>query len=148
MLSPSLEDYLEELYRTSLKNSDIRNKDIADCLGVSMPSVVKGLKRLHKLGYIDYKPYQEIILLDKAVIKGRFLVERNRILREFVDIIGADCDIKAEAEAMEHYLSKTSIRSIEKLTRFLQENKEVLSKLQNFTYDSILHDDEEEDLVF
>ena len=147
MLSPSLEDYLEEVYRASLKNSDIRNKDIADCLGVSMPSVVKGLKRLHKLGFIKYRPYQEVELSEKGEKKGRFLVERNKILREFVDIIEADCDIKAEAEAMEHYLTKASIRAIEKLTRFLQENHEVLLKLQCFNYNSILHN-EEEDLFF
>ncbi len=144
MLSPSLEDYLEELYRTLLKKSHIRIKDIADCLSVSMPSVVKGLRRLDRLGYIDYKPYQKIILLDKGKKKGRFLVERNKILRDFVKIIGSECDIKAEAEAMEHYLSKPSIKAIEKLTRFLQENHEILSKLQSFKYVSILHNELED----
>lgn len=144
MLSPSLEDYLEELYRASQQNNDIRIKDIADCLGVSMPSVVKGLRRLHKLEYIDYMPYQDIILLDKGEKIGRFLVERNKILRDFVEIIGAECDIKDEAEAMEHYLSKASIKSIEKLTLFLKGNPDILYKLQKFKYDSILHEEIEE----
>jgi len=66
MLSPSLEDYLEELYRLSITNKEIRIKDIAKLLGVSMPSVVKGLKKLNDLKYIDYIPYQTIKLLDKG----------------------------------------------------------------------------------
>ncbi len=144
MLSPSLEDYLEELYRASIKNKEIRIKDIAYCLHVSMPSVVKGLKKLHAQGYIDYRPYQKIIILNKGKKRGRFLVERNKILRDFVEIIGSECDIEEEAEAMEHYLTKSTIEAIEKLIRFFKKNDHILKDFNKFTIISSLYDEEKE----
>lgn len=142
MLSPSLEDYLEEVYRLSLNKKEIRNKDIADTLNVSMPSVVKGLKKLKSMGYIKYEPYEKIEVLEKGKRKGKFLVERNRILRHFVDVIGSKCDEKAEAEAMEHYLCISTIKSIEKLVSFFTENPEIEEKFRNYNIKSILEDDD------
>lgn len=140
MLSPSLEDYLEELYRLSLNKKEIRIKDIADCLGVSMPSVVKGLKRLHDFGYIVYNPYEKIEISERGKKKGRFLINRNKILRQFIEIIGSDCDVKDEAEAMEHYLTVSTIKAIEKLVAFLNENKDVLDEFKRFDIKSIIDD--------
>ncbi|EOD01042.1 iron dependent repressor [Caldisalinibacter kiritimatiensis] len=140
MLSPSLEDYLEEVYRLSTNKKEIRIKDIADCLGVSMPSVVKGLKKLNDLGYIVYRPYEEIKVLEKGQKKGRFLVERNKILRDFVEVIGSDADVEQEAEAMEHYLSISTIRCIERLVGFFKQNKSFLNEFKKFEVDSILDD--------
>ncbi|CAH2214731.1 metal-dependent transcriptional regulator [Tepidibacter aestuarii] len=138
MLSPSLEDYLEEAYRLSLYNEEIRVKDIARCLNFSMPSVVKGLKKLDELGYIRYKPYQKIKLLDKGKRKGKFLVDRNSILKQFITIIGAECDIDQEAEAMEHYFSIETIKSIEKLIVVLKENEDIAKKIQDLQMNSVL----------
>lgn len=143
MLSPSLEDYLEEAYRLSLTHTTIRIKDIADILGVTMPSVVKGLKRLHEQGYLYYRPYEEIELSAKGFIRGKFLVARNKILCDFVEIIGADCDIRQEAEAMEHYLSTPTIRAIEKLTSFFTTFPQTLGCFQSYSMTSVL--DEEPD---
>ncbi len=140
MLSPSLEDYLEEAYRLSINCKEIRIKDIADCLNVSMPSVVKGLTKLNRLGYIVYRPYEKIELTDRGKAKGTFLVERNKILRDFIEIIGANCDIEQEAEAMEHYLTVSTIKSIEKLVNFFSNNKELLLEFRNFKSESELHD--------
>jgi len=142
MLSPSLEDYLEEVYRLSLNKNEIRVKDIADCLNVSMPSVVKGLRRLSKLGYIVYEPYEKIELTKSGKKKGRFLVERNRILRNFVEIIDSHCDIKAEAEAMEHYLTIDTIKAIEKLIKFFQLREDILNEFKEFKINSILDEKE------
>lgn len=142
MLSPSLEDYLEEVYRLSLEKEEIRIKDIADCLNFSMPSVVKGLKKLDKLGYIKYNAYEKIKILDKGREKGKFLVDRNRILMEFVDIIGSNCDIKQEAEAMEHYFSISTIKSIEKLIEFLKVNKDTFKQFNEFEIKSLLEEND------
>lgn len=132
MLSPSLEDYLEELFRLSTNKKEIRIKDIADVLNVSMPSVVKGLKRLSELGYIKYIPYKQIVLLDKGIKEGKFLVKRNRILREFIKMIGSDCNIIDEAEAMEHYFNISTIKAIEKLNSFFEANPRIYEKFTNY----------------
>lgn len=132
MLSPSLEDYLEEVYRLSLKGGNIRVSDIADCLEVSLPSVVKALRKLDKEEYLSYSAYQPITLMDKGIEVGSFLVERNRILREFLQVIGSSCDAVAEAEAMEHYLSLPTIKAIKNLVDFMAANPKYLKVYQDF----------------
>jgi DtxR family Mn-dependent transcriptional regulator len=124
MLSPSLEDYLEELYRFSLSNDIVRVTDISRKLNVSLPSVSKALRKLKAGQYINYQRYGIINLTDKGRKTGNFLVERNKILQEFLTLICADCDIAAEAEAMEHYLSKETIKSIQLLVTFMQDYTE------------------------
>lgn len=138
MLSPSLEDYLEELYRLKMNNKEIRIKDIAKCLDVSMPSVVNGLRKLSNLKYIIYKPYEAIEVTDKGRDKGEFLVIRNQILRNFIETIKSDCDIEKEAEAMEHYLSISTIKSIEKMVEFFKDNKSILDQVINYKIESKL----------
>jgi len=123
MLSPSLEDYLEEIYRFSINNAVVRVSDIANCLNVTMPSVNNAIHKLSNANYLIYKKYKELVLTDKGLILGKFLVERNNILQSFLRIINSQCDISAEAEAMEHYLSLPSIRAIEDLLDFMEKNR-------------------------
>ena len=54
MLTPSLEDYLEEIYRFSRELGFIRITDVANKLNVSLPSVNKAVKILSKKGYLQY----------------------------------------------------------------------------------------------
>ncbi len=120
MLSPSLEDYLEEIYRFSLHNKIVRVSDIANCLQVTMPSVNYAIRRLNMQGYLIYEKYQQLILTEQGEKLGFFLVERNRILQEFLILLNSQCDIEKEAEAMEHYLSLPTIKVIEYLIDFMQ----------------------------
>jgi len=129
LLSPSLEDYLEELYRFSLSHEIVRVTDISQKLHVSLPSVSKALCKLKARQYINYQPYGVINLTAAGREMGNFLVARNRLLQEFLSLICADCDIAVEAEAMEHYLSRETIYSIQLLVKFMQNNHECY---QNF----------------
>ncbi len=115
-----MEDYLEEIYRFSLYSNVVRVSDIANCLNVTMPSVNNAIRRLSKEGYLHYEKYKELVLTAQGVRLGKFLVERNRILQDFVILINSQCDVKREAEAIEHYLSLPTIRSIEHLLDFMQ----------------------------
>ncbi|MDR1702855.1 MAG: DNA-binding protein [Sporomusaceae bacterium] len=125
MLSPSLEDYLEEIYRFSVNNNVVRSSDISRKLKVKLPSVTKALRRLRAGGYITYQKYGVIGLTAQGSETGNYLVQRNAILQEFLQTLRADCDFAAEAERMEHYLSKTTIAAITCLLSFLQENPEI-----------------------
>jgi len=132
MLTPSLEDYLEEVYRFSLGSSGIRVTDISNKLNVSLPSVSKALMKLKEKEYIMYQPYGDIGLTAKGKELGSFLVERNRLLQEFLALICAKCDISAEAEAMEHYLSKATIQSIQGLVWFMKAHPEWYVAFQTY----------------
>lgn len=125
MLSPSLEDYLEEIYRFSLNNNVVRVSDIAACLDVTMPSVNNAIKKLSDENYLIYEKYKELVLTAQGRKLGNFLVNRNSILQRFLQVINSNCDIKAEAEAMEHYLSLPTIWAIESLVDFFDQNIEI-----------------------
>lgn len=120
MLSPSLEDYLEEIYRFSLSLEIVRVTDISNKLKVSLPSVTKALYKLRDQNYIRYERYGEIKLTDQGKEMGLYLITRNQLLQEFLALICSNCNIAAEAEAMEHYLSTTTIDAIKTLVEFIK----------------------------
>ncbi|HVJ47839.1 metal-dependent transcriptional regulator [Desulfitobacterium sp.] len=122
MLTPSLEDYLEEIYRFSLSLDTVRVTDISNRLKVALPSVTKALYKLRDQNYIKYERYGEIQLTDKGKEYGLYLVTRNQLLQEFLALICSKCNFAAEAEAMEHYLSTVTIDAIKTLVDFMKNN--------------------------
>ena len=122
MLTPSLEDYLEEIYRFSLSLDTVRVTDISKRLKVALPSVTKALYKLRDERYIKYERYGEIKLTDKGNEFGDYLVTRNQLLQEFLALICSKCDFAVEAEAMEHYLSTATIDAIKTLVEFIKGN--------------------------
>ncbi len=121
MLTPSLEDYLEEAFRCLQQNGTVRAKDLADSLQVSMPSVTKAIRRLSRAGYAVWHSHGDIDLTSRGREFGHYLVSRNRVLREFLVVLNGEGDAaaEAEAEAVEHYLRPETIRRLADLTEFL-----------------------------
>jgi len=100
-----------------------------------MPSVNNAIRKLSSENYLIYKKYRELVLTSKGRRVGKFLVERNKILQDFLKVIDSECDIKAEAEAMEHYLTLPTIRAIESLVDFFEKNSECRKKfLEHCSY--------------
>lgn len=132
MLSPSLEDYLEELYKLDIGNKPFKIRDLASKLGVSSPSVVKALKKLDNNNYVIYEKYKGITLTKKGMELGKSLVKRNDILQEFLIIIDSNCDPEDEAEAMEHYLSPSTVETFKILSTFLKDNEDVLTRFMEY----------------
>ncbi|MGE5508302.1 MAG: metal-dependent transcriptional regulator [Chitinophagales bacterium] len=118
MLTPSLEDYLEEIYRFSMETGQVKATSLAVSLNVSLPSVTKALRRLGGAGYVDYRAYEEVTLTAKGFSVGNYLVRRNRTLKEFLKLLRIECDIAEEVESMEHYISPSVVMGIDRLIRF------------------------------
>ncbi len=132
MLSPSLEDYLEEIYRFLDQQGYVRITDVAHKLDVSLPSVNKAVNKLDEKGYLDYQRYKNIELTKKGFILGKYLVRRNSTLRKFLQVIGSKCNREDEAEAMEHYLSKETVDAITKLVDFFQDRVDLQKDFQDY----------------
>lgn len=132
VLTPSLEDYLEEIYRFSLSLDTVRVTDLSKKLKVALPSVTKALYKLRDENYIDYEPYGEIRLTDKGREFGDYLVSRNQLLQEFLALICSKCNFAAEAEAMEHYLSAATIEAIKTLVEFMKDNPSWRQAFQSY----------------
>lgn len=132
MLSPSLEDYLEEVYRLVSTGQSVHITHIASILSVSLPSVVKGLKKLHDEEYIIYFPHHPIQLTLKGKVMGQFLVHRNHLLQQFLNMIDSHCDIEKEAEALEHYLSLPTLTAIQQLIDFMESHPRIYLDYRNY----------------
>ncbi|HHW14545.1 MAG TPA: metal-dependent transcriptional regulator [Firmicutes bacterium] len=123
VLTPSLEDYLEELYRLSRRGGGVKAKELAARLNVSLPSVTRALQKLSKTGHVTYRAYEEATLTPQGREVGRYLVRRNTVLRRFVEALGVGCDAAEEVEFMEHYLSPEIVFGIERLLGYLEREK-------------------------
>ncbi len=119
MPTPSMEDYLEKIYRLIDEKGYARVSDIAEGLEVHPSSVTKMIQKLDKDNYLIYEKYRGLVLTNKGKKIGMRLVDRHHLLETFLSIIGVQEDkIYADVEGIEHHLSWDSITCIESLVEF------------------------------
>ncbi|QTH44716.1 transcriptional regulator MntR [Cohnella sp. LGH] len=119
MPTPSMEDYLEKIYRLIDEKGYARVSDIAEGLEVHPSSVTKMIQKLDKDNYLIYEKYRGLVLTNKGKKIGKRLVDRHHLLETFLSIIGVQEDkIYADVEGIEHHLSWDSITCIESLVEF------------------------------
>jgi len=97
-LSPSMEDYIEMIYRLSLKQSSVRVNDLSDSLNVQPPSSTKMLKRLSEIGYVNYEKYGYVNLTEKGVEIGKYLLNRHETISNFLRLIGVENNLLEQTE--------------------------------------------------
>ena len=112
-MTKSLEDYIEIVYVLIHEKNRARVRDIATSLKVKMPSVVKGLSELKKLGLVTQEPYGDVELTAKGRRIATMILNRHNKIREFLMRIGVSQRIAAKDTClMEHILSTESTDKI------------------------------------
>ncbi|GAA0350822.1 transcriptional regulator MntR [Bacillus horti] len=130
MPTPSMEDYLEQIYSLIEEKGYARVSDIADALQVHPSSVTKMVQKLDQGKYLVYEKYRGLFLTAKGKKIGKRLVDRHSLLEEFLGMIGVNEEnIYADVEGIEHHLSTDSITSIEYLVRYFKEDPQRLEQL-------------------
>lgn len=116
MPSPTLEEYLEAIYKLSLEGP-VRPTQVAESMGVSGPTVTATLKRLESRGLIT-RQGTEVVLTEEGHANSVDIVRKHRIAERFlVDVLGLDWQAAHEdACLLEHALSG---RVLEALERYL-----------------------------
>jgi len=123
MPTPSMEDYLEQIYSLMEEKGYARVSDIAEALQVHPSSVTKMVQKLDQNKYLVYEKYRGLILTPKGKKIGKRLVDRHTLLEEFLQIIGVNSDnIYKDVEGIEHHLSWDSITCIEYLVQYFKED--------------------------
>jgi Mn-dependent DtxR family transcriptional regulator len=131
MATPSMEDYLERIYKLIDEKGYARVSDIAEGLEVHPSSVTKMIQKLDKDNYLVYEKYRGLILTSKGKKMGKRLVERHQLLEDFLTVIGVQNDnIYKDVEGIEHHLSWDSITCIETLIEFFRRDPSRLQELQ------------------
>ncbi|UOQ93714.1 transcriptional regulator MntR [Halobacillus shinanisalinarum] len=123
MPTPSMEDYIEQIYILIEDKGYARVSDIAENLQVHPSSVTKMVQKLDRDQYLNYEKYRGLILTPKGKKVGKRLVYRHDLLEQFLEIIGVDGDkIYDDVEGIEHHLSWDSIDRIGDLVQYFEEN--------------------------
>ncbi|MEW9699155.1 transcriptional regulator MntR [Paenibacillus sp. SI8] len=121
MATPSMEDYLERIYKLIDEKGYARVSDIAEGLEVHPSSVTKMIQKLDKDNYLIYEKYRGLMLTSKGKKMGKRLVDRHQLLEEFLTTIGVQEDnIYKDVEGIEHHLSWDSITCIETLLEYFR----------------------------
>lgn len=135
-LSPSMEDYLEMIYRTCKKQGYIRMTNLAQQLNVQASSATKTVQKLTEMGLLIYEKYGIIQLTEKGRKIGDFLLKRHRIVERFLKNIGVRDNILRQTEMIEHHLSVDTVSNIDILNKFFKAypeiHKQFLKFQQNF----------------
>ncbi len=84
MPTPSMEDYIEQIYILMEQKGYARVSDIAENLQVHPSSVTKMVQKLDKDEYLKYEKYRGLILTDKGEQVGKRLVYRHELLEDFL----------------------------------------------------------------
>ena len=122
ILSSSMEDYIEMIYRLSQKSGEVRVSELSQALNVQPPSTTKMIKRLAKNNYVFYEKYGCIKLTEKGEKIGSKLLERHRIIFEFLECIGVKENILEQTEIIEHAVNEEVLDRLNELTKFLKDS--------------------------
>ncbi|MFC0522643.1 transcriptional regulator MntR [Pontibacillus salicampi] len=131
MPTPSMEDYIEQIYMLIEDKGYARVSDIAENLEVHPSSVTKMVQKLDKDQYLNYEKYRGLILTAKGKKIGKRLVYRHELLEQFLQTIGVNKEnIYNDVEGIEHHLSWNSIDRIGDLVQFFEENPQCVQQLR------------------
>jgi len=131
-LSSAMEDYLEMICRNSEQEGFMRMNKLADLLNVKASSASKMVQKLGELGLIKYEKYGIIILTEYGKEVGRYLLNRHKIIEEFLKTIGINDNLLVETELIEHNISSNTLENIKMLMEFLVSSPEIIKRFEEF----------------
>ena len=135
LLTSSMEDYLEMIYRICQEEDYVRMNQLAKNLNVRPSSATKIVQKLKDLGMVDYQKYGIIQLTEEGKSLGKFLLNRHNIIEEFLKNIGTEDTRLKDTEIMEHGVSLNTLKNIYVLNKFLSENPDILRELERYRVD-------------
>lgn len=136
ILTASMEDYLEMIYRLSLDTGFTRIHELSNALNVQPPSATKMVQRLAKLKLLKYEKYGVIMLENEGKIMGETLLRRHKTIESLMKILGVkEEDILEETEKIEHTISSKTVECIKTYLEFLNQNPDVSERFMKYKLD-------------
>lgn len=133
MLTPSMEDYMEMIYRLSIKTGFTRVNELSKSLNVQPPSATKMIQKLSEINLVDYEKYGVIILTDKGVKVGKMLLKRHNIIESFLKFISPIEDVLEQTEKLEHSFNPETLEKLEIFVDFLNEHPKIISEFKAYS---------------
>jgi Mn-dependent DtxR family transcriptional regulator len=131
-LTPSMEDYLEMIYRFCKKEGYIRIYQISQLLNVQASSATRTVQKLAELGLVDYEKYGIITLTEEGKRIGDFLLQRHMLIESLLSKIGIKETLLRDTEMIEHNISMEALEKIQIFNDFLENNPDILKRYQDY----------------
>ncbi|HKK47369.1 MAG TPA: metal-dependent transcriptional regulator [Balneolaceae bacterium] len=108
ILSQAVEDYLKAIYTLESEGKGASTTKIAESLGVSSASTTNMVKRLSKMGLVDYESYKGATLTKSGQKIALEIIRHHRLLELYLlEVMGYSWDeVHDEAEKLEHHISE------------------------------------------
>lgn len=128
--SAAVEDYLERILGLINTKGYARVVDIATSLKISQASVTNMVQRLDGEGLLKYEKYRGLVLTTAGETLARNITRRHQLLTDFLSLFEIDDQvIHHDVEGMEHHISPSTLRAIERLTQELRRQPALLARL-------------------
>lgn len=130
-LTASMEDYLEMIYRLSMKNGFTRIHELSNALNVQPPSATKMVQKLAELKLLKYERYGILVLEQDGKSLGKALLDRHNTIENFLRILDiSDSEILDETEKIEHTISKETAKCFKDFVNFINDNPNIIDKFK------------------
>lgn len=130
LLTSAMEDYLEMIYRSTQGGNYFRIQELADKLNVRASSATKMVQKLGEIGLIKYKKYGIIELSESGEELGAYLLNRHKVIENFLKIIGINENLLVETELIEHYISSNTLEHLEIFNHYFDSDPELLGEFK------------------
>lgn len=106
--SEAIQDYVREIYKLEAENERATTSKVASRIGVALPSATSMLKKLARLGLVEYVPYKGASLTPSGRAVGLEMTRHHRLIEQFlVQRLGLGIhEVHDEADRLEHALSE------------------------------------------
>lgn len=123
VLTPSLEDYLEAIWVTGLKEKVVRVRDLAERLKIRPASVVGALKTLQEKGLVVHERYGYVELTERGASAAKEIYRKHKtIYRFFNEVLGLPPETaEMDACAIEHHISAEGLERMLAFIEFIEE---------------------------
>lgn len=121
-LTPTMEDYLEQIYNLGKSTKAVRVRDIARGMNVKMPSVTSMLNTLGKKDLINHEKYEYVELTEQGVKVASEIARQHEIMFNFLtNVLGIDSKTADEdACKMEHAVSPVTLKRLVQFMEFME----------------------------
>jgi len=108
VLSQAVEDYLKAIYKLETEEKGASTTRIAEALDISSASATNMVKRLSKMGLVDYQSYKGASLTSSGRKIALEIIRHHRLLELYLlEVMGYSWDeVHDEAEKLEHHISE------------------------------------------
>ncbi len=125
MLTPRIEDYLEELFLLESTGRSVTVTDLSNRLKITKGTVTATIQKLVELELVRHERYGTLHLTDAGRRKGMTVFRRHEGFRAFFhELLGLDRDHSSEmACSMEHYVDTVTEERLYALLEYFRKAK-------------------------